>query len=97
MNGVDTKNISESDWERIDAMTDEEIDTSDIPLLDDDFFAKAQLRLPKEKTSVVITMEPDILEWFKAQGQEYQQRINAALRIYVEAHKEFTHQPVGVV
>ncbi len=96
MNGVNISNISESDWERIDAMTDEEIDTSDIPPLDDDFFAKAQLRLPGENASVVITMEPDILEWFKSQGQEYQQRINAALRIYVEAHKEFTHQSVMV-
>ena len=47
MNGVNINNISESDWERIDAMTDEEIDTSDIPPLNDDFFAKAQLRLPK--------------------------------------------------
>ncbi len=96
MNAVDIKNISESDWERIDAMTDEQIDTSDIPPLDDDFFANAQLRMPKEKASVMITMERDILEWFKAQGQEYQQRINAALRIYVEAHKEFTHQTAVV-
>lgn len=94
MNDVDITNISESDWERIDAMTDEQIDTSDIPPLDDDFFAKAQLRMPQEKASVIITMERDILEWFKTQGQAYQERINAALRIYVEAHKEFAHQTV---
>ena len=96
MNVVDINNTSESDWERIDAMTDEEIDTSDIPPLDDDFFAQAQLRLPKQKASVIITMEPDILEWFKAQGQQYQQRINAALRIYVEAHKEIANQSAVV-
>jgi hypothetical protein len=38
---------SETNWARIDQMTDEEIDTSDIPPLDDAFFAKAKLRLPR--------------------------------------------------
>jgi hypothetical protein len=36
-------------WPRIDAMTDEMIDTSDIPPLSDDFFEKADLRLPKQR------------------------------------------------
>jgi hypothetical protein len=40
-------NPSGTDWARIDAMTDDEIDTSDIPLMTEDFFAKATLRLPK--------------------------------------------------
>ncbi len=40
-------NPSETDWARIDAMTDDEIDTSDIPPMTEDFFAKATLRLPK--------------------------------------------------
>ena len=31
-------NTSETDWARIDAMTDDDIDTSDIPPLADDFF-----------------------------------------------------------
>ncbi len=39
-------NTSRTDWARIDAMTDDDIDTSDIPPLTDEFFAKAQLRLP---------------------------------------------------
>jgi hypothetical protein len=37
------KNTSLTDWERVDALTDDEIDTSDIPPLDDDFFANAEL------------------------------------------------------
>ncbi|HEX9917891.1 MAG TPA: BrnA antitoxin family protein [Pyrinomonadaceae bacterium] len=68
-------------------MTDEEIDTSDIPPLDEAFFADAKLRVP-EKVSVTVSVDADVLEWFRAQGEEFQQRINAALRIYAEAHKE---------
>ena len=69
-------------------MTDEEIDTSDIPPLDETFFANARLRMPEKKVSVTIDVDADVLEWFKAQGEEFQQRINAALKIYAEAHKE---------
>lgn len=41
------KKSSETDWTRLDRMTDEEIDTSDIPPLDDAFFASAKWRLPR--------------------------------------------------
>lgn len=41
---------SKTDWARLDAMTDEDIDTSDIPPLDGDFFANAELRMPTEKS-----------------------------------------------
>ena len=36
-----SKNTSLTGLERVDALTDDEIDTSDIPPLDDDFFANA--------------------------------------------------------
>jgi uncharacterized protein (DUF4415 family) len=88
MNAQDLKKPSETDWARIDSMTDEEIDTSDIPPLDDQFFARAQWRLPKRKTAVTLSVDDDVLKWFEAQGSEFQQRINAALRIYAEAHQE---------
>ena len=82
------KKPSETDWARIDNMTDEEIDTSDIPPLDEAFFAAAQWRLPKRKTTVTLSVDDDVLKWFESQGAEFQQRINAALRIYAEAHQE---------
>jgi uncharacterized DUF497 family protein len=37
---------SETNWTRVSEMTDEEIDTSDIPPLDETFFANARLRVP---------------------------------------------------
>lgn len=88
MNASNLKKPSETDWTRIDAMEDEDIDTSDIPPLDDTFFANAKLRLPGNRVSVTVDVDADVLEWFKAQGEEFQNRINAALRIYAEAHKE---------
>jgi hypothetical protein len=39
-------NPSGTDWARVDALTDDEIDTSDIPPMTEEFFAKATLRLP---------------------------------------------------
>ncbi|WP_375509420.1 hypothetical protein [uncultured Nostoc sp.] len=44
-------NTSRTDWARVDAMSDEDIDTSDIPPLSEEFFAKAQLRMPKSYTN----------------------------------------------
>lgn len=88
MNASDLKKPSETDWKRIDEMKDEQIDTSDIPPLDETFFAVAKLRLPGKKVPVTVDIDADVLEWFKAQGEEFQHRINAALRIYAEAHKE---------
>jgi uncharacterized protein (DUF4415 family) len=80
---------SETDWKRIEEMTDEEIDTSDIRPLDESFFAKAKLRMPKQ-VSVTMLVDVDLLDWFKAQGGEYESLINSALRSYVDGHKEQT-------
>lgn len=88
MNGKNLKKPSETDWVRIDRMGDEDIDTSDIPPLDDEFFGSAQLRMPKKKVPVTLSVDSDVLKWFESQGSDFQQRINAALRIYAEAHQE---------
>lgn len=88
MNAPNMNKPSETDWARVDAMTDEMIDTSDIPPLSDEFFAKATWRMPRPSVSITVRVEPDILEWFKAQGDEYDRLMTVALRIYAEAHKK---------
>ncbi|MGF1569018.1 MAG: hypothetical protein ACFCVD_13275 [Nodosilinea sp.] len=40
-------NTAKTDWAKIDAMTDDDIDTSDIPPLSETFFAKAKLKTPQ--------------------------------------------------
>ena len=87
MNEKNMKDTSLTDWDRIDAMTDEDIDTSDIPPLDDTFFANAELRLPKQKKSITIRIDEDVLAWYKAQGKGYQTRMNAILRLYMNSQR----------
>ena len=87
MNANDLEHSSKTNWKRIDQMTDEEIDTSDIPPLDDAFFSDAQLRLPEGKVPVVMSLDADVFQWFKSQGAEYQNLINTALRSYADEHK----------
>lgn len=82
------KKQSETDWARIDRMTDEDIDTSDSPPLDDDFFARAEWRMPEKKRAVTLSVDSEVLKWFEGQGADFQQRVNAALKIYAEAHQD---------
>lgn len=78
---------SETDGARIDAMTDNEIATADIPPLTEAFFKRATVRMPKPRVTVTLQVDADVLAWFKAQGEDYEQRMHAALRIYAEAHQ----------
>jgi uncharacterized protein (DUF4415 family) len=61
---------------------DSEIDYSDIPPLDDDFWNNAApspfYRPVKKPLSVRI--DADVIAWLKSQGAGYQSRINAILR-----------------
>lgn len=87
MNAKTMNNTSRTDWARIDAMSDEDIDTSDIPPLSEEFFAKSQLRMPRSPIPVSVLVDPNTLAWFQAQGKSAEQQMSIALRIYAEAHK----------
>lgn len=56
-----------------------------IPPLPADFFQRARVRMPKQRVTVQI--DADLLQWFQSQGDDCERRMNAALRLYVEAHK----------
>ena len=87
MKKLSSKTRSKTNWTRVDSLSDRDIDYSDIPELDKDFFKSATLVLPEPKTVVTIRLDQQVLEWFKAKGPGYQTRINALLRAYMEAHK----------
>ena len=59
----------------------------DTPPLGDEFFASAAWRMPKPKVTVTVEVEPEVVEWFKAQGENCQRDLAAALRIYAHAHQ----------
>ncbi len=82
-----------TDWKRVDAMTDEDIEravASDpdtwIPTGAEWANAKLVWFGPK-KEPVTIRIDKDILEWFRERGRGYQSKINAVLRAFVEAQK----------
>ena len=87
MNANDMNKSTKTNLARIDAMTDDEIDTAEIPALTDEFFATAKWRVPKSMVQVTVKVEPEILEWFKAQGEHYERDLAAALRLYAYAHQ----------
>ncbi len=75
--------------QRLDELSDDQIDTSDIPEITD-FSGAVRGRFYRPiKQQVTLRIDADLLAWFKAQGGKYQTQINAALREYVEArHRE---------
>ena len=88
MSAKDMNRNTKTDLDRFDALTDDMIDTSDITPLTDEFFASAKWRMPAEKVKITVEVEPEVAQWFKAQGENYQRLLAAALRIYVQAHKK---------
>jgi len=80
--------ISKERLEKIESISDKEIDYTDIPETDEAFWAKAELRLPQAKKGVYLRLDPDLIDWLKRQGPGYQTRINAILRSYMETHEQ---------
>jgi uncharacterized protein (DUF4415 family) len=81
---------SQTDWQRIDAMQDEDIDLSDIPEVTAEQMKQALLRVggkPVERGQrrVEILLDAFIVEYFKAKAGEqgYQALINQALTEYI--------------
>jgi uncharacterized protein (DUF4415 family) len=80
------KKKSRTEWARVDALKDEDIDYSDNPELDENFFKKAVI-WPGTKHQITLRLDPYVLGFFKEQGKGYQSTINAVLRKYMEAQK----------
>ena len=83
-----------TDWKRVDAPSDRQIDFSDSPELTPEMFARAVVRRGLKpvvkKRQLTIRIDSDVLEWYKSQGSGYQTRINALLRAYMQEHRKRT-------
>jgi uncharacterized protein (DUF4415 family) len=88
MSEKSSKKPSRTRWKAVDRLRDADIDTTDIRPLDAKFLRQAQIRLPEPKASITIRIDRDILDWFRSQGDGYQTRINAVLRMYMGAQRE---------
>ena len=83
--------MSEKRALELEALSDEDIDFSDIPELGEEFFKNATLVERKPRTEAIsIRIDTDVLQWFKqhAKDKGYQTLINDVLRTYVYHNKE---------
>ena len=78
---------SQTDWERINAMRDEDIDTSEISEITEEQLRKATLRvggkpITKGKVRINILLDAEVVAYFKARasGRGYQTLVNEALK-----------------
>ena len=78
---------SETDWKRVLAMDDEDINTSDIPEMTEDMARGGVLRVagkvvPRGKRRLTMYIDAPVIEYFKAKagGRGYQTLINEALK-----------------
>lgn len=77
-----------TDWARVKAMTEEELEAS-IDYEDEGVFdlSAAQPGIPGFPPPLTIRLDPEVMEWFMAQGDDYRSRMNAVLRDFVAAKK----------
>ena len=84
MNKKDSNNTSGTNWAALAAMSDDNIDYSDISPLTDEFFERATLRIPAAQAQQLVYLDPDVMKWFQSQGMQSTEMINTVLRQYIE-------------
>jgi uncharacterized protein (DUF4415 family) len=94
MNSNSISRVSQTDWEALDKMTDDEIDLSDIPEVTAEQMVRAKLRvggkpIPKGKVRVNIYLDAEVIEYFRARagGRGYQTLINETLKESIQYNR----------
>ena len=81
------KLASKTDYERLEAMTDDSINYSDLSELTAEDF-KQIIKATKsntDKVKITVRLDADVLSWLKEQGGHYQRRINRILRTVMQS------------
>jgi uncharacterized protein (DUF4415 family) len=87
---LEDKRKGKTDWARVDALTEKDLKQSIAADADTNIavdWTKARLVMPRRKESVHLRIDPDVLAWFRQQGQGYLTRMNAVLRAYMDAQR----------
>jgi uncharacterized protein (DUF4415 family) len=83
---------NQTDWARVDAMTDEEIEEAarsdpDAQLTDADYWKNA-VPVDGRNNRSRLNIDPDILHWFQNQGKDYRERMSAILKSHAETRRD---------
>ena len=73
--------------QRLAKRSEQNIDTSDVPEVEDWSEAERGRFYRPVKQQVTLRIDADLVAWFKSEGTKYQTRINAVLREYVQTHR----------
>jgi uncharacterized protein (DUF4415 family) len=88
MKKSNTSKKDRTDYKRLDAMTDEDIDFSEIPEWTDEMFDRAvafpplSVREPREE--LPVRLDRDVAKWYRDMGSQYHPLINFLLRRYMQ-------------
>ncbi len=94
LKSMQRRGLSRTDWKKVDAMTEAELEAS-IAADPDDIheeldWTKAFKGLPPRKKDIHIRIDSDVLYWFKQTGEGYQTRMNNVLRAFFESRQRST-------
>ena len=87
-----------TDWKRVDAMTEDDIERAaasdpDAQMTTAADWAKARTVWPAGKEPISIRIDKDLVEWFSNRGVDYGAQINLALREYIERQQPARKRP----
>jgi len=83
-----TTKQSKEEIVQLENMSDDDIDTSDIPEITDWSNAEMGKFYRPKKKQITLRLDADMLEWFRHSGGKYQTKINQVLRQYMNAHQK---------
>jgi uncharacterized protein (DUF4415 family) len=81
------KNAGETktDFEKLAAMVDGDIDCSDIPELTREFLDAVEWKIETPvKEQITLRVDKPVLDYYKKTGKNYHKRMNTVLRVYAE-------------
>ena len=73
---------TKTDWNRINRRIDREIDYSDIPKTDDEFWEYSNILTPQKKVDFTIVIDEDLAMWLNSLGENSMRAVNNILRAY---------------
>jgi uncharacterized protein (DUF4415 family) len=79
-----------TDWERLDSMTDEDIDFSDCPEITPEMAknmtVRRGLKYSSGKQLLTLSLDDEIVTWYKKNRESHQAEINQLLKEYIKNH-----------
>ncbi|MCD4789203.1 MAG: hypothetical protein K8R37_04325 [Bacteroidales bacterium] len=82
------KTSSQTNWNKLQSLTDSQIDYSDISETNSEFWSDAEILLPHKKVVLKINVDEDIAIWLKQFDDKYNNTVNRILRSHFSTYKQ---------